>query len=376
MSDLDLARTTERTGLPGHPRFHWHSLPRPIWALAPMEDVTDTVFRGLVREWSRRAGGPDAGPRLMFTEFARVDAARRTLQALRGERAGAPDAPGAERGPRPNLRLLYDESERPLIAQIWGTRPEEYRDAAAALEELGFDGIDLNMGCPVRKIRRQGACSALIGNPELAREIIAAVREGSALPLSVKTRIGLSTPQTEQWCGMLLEQPIDALTVHPRTADQMSEGRADWNEVGRVVRMRDGLSETRARPAPLVLGNGDVGSLQEARQLVTETGADGVMFGRGIFGDPLLFAREAAPQLPAWQALPLELRLGYLAEHIQRYAARWGGRRSYEILKKFFRNYLAAGAEGSPLLDELYATHRAEDALAILQREGARTMAS
>lgn len=343
--------------------FSWNTLARPIWALAPMEDVTDTVFRRLVREWSQRLGGAAAGPHVMFTEFARVDAARRTLEAVHARRGEKP---------RPNLRLLYDEAERPLIAQIWGTRPEEYRDAAAALQELGFDGIDLNMGCPVRKIRKQGACSALIGNPALAREIIAAVREGSALPLSVKTRIGLSRPITEEWCGMLLEQPIDALTVHPRTADQMSEGWADWREVGRVVRMRDHLAAARGRPGPLVLGNGDVRSLTHARRLMAQTGADGVMIGRGIFHDPLLFAREAAPDAPAWGELAAPQRLAYLAEHIHLYTATWSGpphrRRSYEILKKFFRNYVAAGAAGSPLLDALYETHSAADALELLRQ--------
>ena len=322
-----------------------------------MEDVTDTVYRRLIREWSSRAAprattGDDAPrPTVMFTEFTRVDAAVRTRDAR------ASGAPG-------NGRLRYHESERPIVAQIWGTRPEEFRRAAAALDELRFDGIDLNMGCPVRKIRKAGACSALIERPTLAAEIIAACREGSRLPVSVKTRIGLSRVRTEEWCGFLLEQPIDALTVHPRTADQMSDGWADWREVRRVVAMRDA-----AAAGTVVLGNGDVRSLAHARRLVEQTGADGVMIGRGIFADPLLFARDPARSAadgaatPEWDALDPGSRLDYLEEHIRRFVGYWNTGRNYEVLKKFYRNYVPRSAAGRALLERLYETHDPDAAL-------------
>jgi tRNA-dihydrouridine synthase len=355
-----------------------------------MEDVTDTVFRGLIREWSRRlTGGTHAGPAVMFTEFTRVDAVERTL----AERS---------RGRPGNGRLLFADDERPIIAQLWGTRPEEFVIAAAGIRELGFDGIDLNMGCPVRKIRKAGACSQLIANPSLAGEIIAACREGSSLPLSVKTRIGLSSYRTEEWCGFLLEQGVDALTVHPRTADQMSEGAADWREVARVVEMRNGLD---ASAGTVILGNGDVGDLATAARRIGETGADGVMIGRGIFADPLLFARGTPPASaaspapapvrsggekrsdvagyaasgasaapgggPLWAEVPLTERLGFLREHIIRFDAFWGDTRNYEVLKKFFRNYLTPeaampddAAEG--LLARLYTTTVAAEALALI----------
>lgn len=316
----------------------WGGLPRPIWALAPMEDVTDTVLRRLVRRWSR-----GVGPTVAFTEFTRVDAPLRAL-------AGYP--PG---------RLWYSEEERPIVAQLWGTRPEEFFRSATAIESLGFDGIDLNFGCPVKKIRAAGACSALIATPPLAAEIIAAVRDGTTLPVSAKTRIGLDRPRTEEWCGFLLAQGLAALTVHGRTAAEMSEGWADWREVARVARLRDAIA-----PGTRVLGNGDVYSLTHARRLVEQTGVDGVMFGRGIFRDPLLFARACgAPAMDGagpprhpfadtgsggldrvdpdpWAEMPLRERLDYLEAHIHEWRAVWGERRNWEILKKFFRNYLRA----------------------------------
>lgn len=330
--------------------FHWHRLPRPILALAPMEDVTDTVFRSLIRKWTARAGGPDRI--VMFTEFTRVDRAVRAWEHCRNGGAGAASPAHG--------RLAFTAAERPLVAQLWGTRPEEFVRAAAALEALGFDGIDLNMGCPVRKIRKAGACSALIGTPTLAAEIIAACREGSQLPLSVKTRIGLSRVRTEEWCGFLLDQPIDALTVHPRTADQMSEGWADWREVRRVVQMRDARRDRRQ----VVIGNGDVRTLAHAGRLVSQTGADGVMIGRGIFHDPLLFARDPAQDQPdVWRRTAADQRLRYLREHVAAFTSFWGTRRNYEVLKKFFRNYAPAGRPGQELLDRLYATRNADEAL-------------
>ncbi|MEX2443034.1 MAG: tRNA-dihydrouridine synthase family protein [Alkalispirochaeta sp.] len=319
-----------------------------------MEDVTDTVFRQLIRRWTGAAtGGECAGPQVMFTEFTRVDGAIRTLQ----ERA---------RGRPGNGRLRFTEGERPLIAQIWGTRPEEFLPAVTAIEQLGFDGIDLNMGCPVKKIRKVGACSALIGNPSLAAEIISACREGSALPLSVKTRIGLDKPRTEEWCGFLLEQHPDALTVHPRTADQMSEGAADWNEIRRVVALRNADSAT------IILGNGDVTDLAHGRRLVAESGADGFMVGRGIFADPLLFVEPDLRSAPWGESAEQERerRLTYLAEHIVEFTRFWGENRNYEILKKFFRNY---ARQDEALLERLYATASASQALEVLARAGAST---
>jgi len=287
----------------------------------------------------------------MFTEFTRVDSATRAIAERSQGRPG-------------NGRLRYTEAERPIIAQIWGTRPEEFLQAASAIEELGFDGIDLNMGCPVKKIRKAGACSALIGNPVLAAEIIAACREGSRLPLSVKTRIGLARPQTEEWCGFLLQQRPDALTVHPRTADQMSEGAADWNEVHRVVSLRESDSTT------VILGNGDITDSAHGRHLVAESGADGFMVGRGIFADPLLFVEPQPVTDLGIHSARTEQRLAFLVEHISEFTSFWGNGRNYEVLKKFFRNYVLGDEQ---LLDQLYSTSSATEALNALAEAGVPT---
>ncbi len=267
------------------------------------------------------------------------------------------------------------------MAQLWGTRPDEFFRAAGALEALGFDGIDINLGCPVRKIRAAGACSALIRDRGLTAEIISATTAGSSLPVSVKTRIGFDKVETDAWCGFLLSQGLAALTVHGRTALQMSEGWADWREIGRVVRMRDSIA-----PGTVVIGNGDVRSLAHATRLVEQVNVDGVMFGRGIFSDPLLFGRMTdhaagvSPngiEIPSWAHEPLTVRLGYLKEHILEWDAVWGDQRNWEILKKFFKNYVTPpGFLHAPerdyvrgatdLLDELYQTRAIPDALALI----------
>ncbi len=317
-----------------------------------MEDVTDTVFRHLVRLWSLRVSGDASrGPAVMFTEFTRVDAA---FRAVDDRAAGRPI----------NGRLQFTEDERPLIAQLWGTRPEEFLRAASALETVGFDGVDINMGCPVRKIRKARSGAALIDDPPLAAEIIHACREGGSLPVSVKTRIGVEHRRTEQWCAFLLDQRPDALTVHPRTATQMSDGWADWREMARVVLLRDELA-----PETVILGNGDVRSLSHARRLIEQTGIDGVMVGRGIFRDPWLFVRDVTPGLAAWAEVDWDTRLSMAAEHIERYTMRWGKTRNYEVLKKFYRNYVPVHhAAGRALLERLYATADARSALRLIER--------
>ncbi|TVR72452.1 MAG: tRNA-dihydrouridine synthase family protein [Spirochaetaceae bacterium] len=326
-------------------RSFWSNLPRPFFALAPMEDVTDTSFRRLVRTWSQRWGS--SGPTVMFSEFTRADAAIRSTPE------------------KPDGRLRYTAEERPLVAQIWGTRPEEFRLASEALHALGFDGVDINMGCPAWKIRKAGACSALIGNRRLAAELIAACREGSDLPISVKTRIGITVPETESWCRFLLEQEVEAITLHPRVADQMSEGWADWREVRRVVDLRDRIGVPTA-----IIGNGDVCSLEHALRLVEQTGVEGVMIGRGIFYDPLLFARVGDTPPPSWEEIPLSDRVSYLAEHMREYHREWKGRRSFEVLKKFYRNYFLPGdSREQAILRRLYTFGTPAKAIALLREE-------
>lgn len=302
-----------------------------------MEDVTDWVYRKLVCDH----GEPD----VLMTEFTSAA----ILCSDRPDRA-------IER-----LVVYPGELERrPLVAQIWGADPEEMGRAAKLCAELGFAGIDINMGCPVKKISKKGACSALIRFPSLAAEIIQAVKENAGgRPVSVKTRLGWSQPETEPWCGHLLNQGLAALTIHGRTVKQKSEGRADWTEIAKVVALRNQLS-----PSTLVVGNGDV-TRAESGALLAASGADGLMVGRGVFADLGLFQRVDYQPYQDWSS---EKKLSLLERHVTDHLRAWGGKKDYEKLKKFFKNY-TVGFEGAlELRGLLMLTHSHEASLAVLHR--------
>lgn len=312
----------------------WDRLPRPARILAPMEDVTDSVFRRVVA----RAGRPD----LFFTEFTGADAlftrARRSV----------------------GKRLQFTEEERPIIAQIWGNDPENYRRAAGLVREMGFDGLDINMGCPMKKIVRKGHCSALIENPSLARELILAAMEGAgAMPVSVKTRIGLHSVKTVEWCGFLLELGPAALTVHGRTSAEQSEGRADWEEVARVVALRDEMGRSTR-----IIGNGDVRSYAEADEKCERYGVDGVMVGRGIFENLFVFRKDGR----SYAALSASEKVGYFRRHMELYHETWGERRNYEVLKKFVKTYIREFDRAPDLVDAIMQTHAYDEAEELLDR--------
>ncbi len=292
----------------------WNELNKPIFILAPMEDVTDTVLRQVIARCGK--------PAVFFTEFTNVEG-----MFSKGERLVT-------------QRLRYTEAEQPLVAQIWGTRPENFFKAAKKLIDMGFDGIDLNMGCPASGVMQKGACSGLINNRPLAKEIIDATKEGAAglLPVSVKTRLGFRAIDFD-WISFVLEQKLDALTVHARTVSEMSKVPAHWDKLKTVVDMRNALQSTT-----LIIGNGDVKSLSDAKQKVAEAGADGAMIGRGIFDNPYLFSgnimlRDKSP----------EEKLHLLLEHMQLWQDTWGNTKHFPILRKFFKVY----ANGFPGAQEL-----------------------
>lgn len=298
----------------------WENLPKPFYVLAPMEDVTDTVFRRIVAS----VGRPD----LMFTEFTSCE--------------GMVSEHGRE---FVTQRLQYTPVERPLIAQVWGKSVDAYYEGVKQIREMGFEGVDINMGCPVEKIVKQGCCSALIKNPKLASEIIHAVQEAAGdMPVSVKTRIGFSKVVTEGWCGFLLEHNLAALTVHGRTAKQQSKGDADWNEVGKVVKLRD-----RMGVGTKIVGNGDIETLEQADQVVAEHGVDGVMIGRGIFKNPWLFNRD----IEISDITP-QMRLELLMKHLLMFKAHWRDKKNFNIMKKFLKTYVNGFEGASELRDELY----------------------
>lgn len=295
-------------------RDFWHALTRPIKVLAPMEDVTDTVFRRIVARCAR--------PDVFFTEFTNTDG-----MCSEGHDAVI-------------HRLQFTEEERPIVAQIWGNNPEHYLRACRDLRKMGFDGIDINMGCPVKKIVKNGACSALIENKSLAQELIAAAREGAGeLPVSVKTRLGFRRLQTEEWAAFLLEQKPSVLTMHGRIAKEMSDFPAKWEEIAKVVQLRNAMgSET------LIIGNGDVHRYGEAAEKAAAYGVDGVMVARGIFQNLFIFD-------PAGEGreFPPAERIALLVDHLALYRATWGSDKNFEVMKKFVKIYVA-GFQGAAKL--------------------------
>ena len=293
----------------------WQNIPKPAFSLAPMEDVTDTVFREIM-------AGMAAPGRLniVFTEFTSVE--------------GMNHPKGRE---RVSERLIVNQSERELlkklniklVAQIWGRNPEVYHSIARYISEnYDFDGLDINMGCPVKKVIKTGSCSALIGEPELAKEIILATKEGTHLPVSVKTRTGIKAHQTEEWIAHLLETDPAAIILHGRTQRMQSEGDADWSEIAKAVQVKNQIN-----PNIPIHGNGDVFSYADGLKKAKETGVDGVMTGRGIFQNPWFFN-------PGKTEITMEERITKLLEHTRLFEQTWGGIKNFNILKRFYKIYL------------------------------------
>ena len=307
-------------------------LPRPFFVLAPMDDVTDTVFRQVIAEC--------AAPDLYFTEFVNVDG----LQS-----------PG-----RPHLlkKLRYTENERPLVAQIWGKDPEKYFKTAQELVEMGFDGIDINMGCPAKPVIKNGCCSALIENRPLALEIIKATQEGAAgkIPVSVKTRLGFREVDLT-WHELLLQQNLDMLTVHGRTQREMSAVPAHWDLIGEVAKLRDTIA-----PDTILVGNGDVESYQQGLELAKQYNLDGIMIGRGVFKDPFIFAEQSP-----WMEYSREQRIGLYAKHVKLFADTWtNGERPIPPLNKYCKIYINHFDGAKELRETLMNAQSTDELLSIL----------
>lgn len=307
-------------------------LPKPFFVLAPMDDVTDSVFRRMV------AG--TAAPDLFFTEFVNVDG----LQS-----------PG-----RPKLlkKIHFEEGEQPLIAQLWGKNPDNFYKTAQELVEMGFAGIDLNMGCPAKTEVKNGCCAALINNRPLALEIIKATQEGAAgrIPVSVKTRLGFNAVDLS-WHELLLQQNLSMLTLHGRTRKEMSAVPAHWDLIGEVRALRDQIA-----PQTLFVGNGDVMSREHGLALAAEHGLDGIMVGRGIFKDPYLFAEQSP-----WHAISREQRIAMYAKHVTLFAQTWKqGERNIATLNKFCKVYINDFDGAKELRERLMVAGSTEELLRIL----------
>ncbi len=279
----------------------WQKLKKPIFVLAPMADVTDVVFRTIIAKY----GKPD----VFWTEFVSADGL-----CSSGKNKLMVD-------------LLYNKEEHPIVAQIFGGNLENIKKAVSLCKELGFDGVDINMGCPDKSVEKQCAGAAMIRDPKLAKEVIRRAKEGAdGIPVSVKTRIGYNKNEVETWIRALLEEDIAALTVHLRTRKEMSSVPAHWEVMRRIVEIRDEMKKNT-----LIFGNGDVLNIEEAKQKVRETECDGVMLGRAIFGNPWLFSRY----VPS-----LREKMQVMIEHTKLFEKILGKHKNFAIMKKHYKAYV------------------------------------
>jgi nifR3 family TIM-barrel protein len=271
----------------------WKSLSLPAISLSPMDGVTDHPFRHIQKKYGN--------PTVLYTEFTSVEGVCHGADRLLED-------------------FLYDETQRPIVAQIYGTTPQFFKETTVILCELGFDGIDINMGCPAKNVAHSGAGAALIQTPKLAQQIIAQTKAGvedflngmrardcehitkriateierrhqllpkkyqenREIPVSVKTRVGFGEKVINEWIPTLMEMEPAAIAVHGRTLKEQYGGSADWEEIAKGVAYTKGTDT-------LYFGNGDVQNYEQAIDKVATYGVDGVLIGRGSFGNPFVF---------------------------------------------------------------------------------------
>ena len=316
----------------------WRDLPRPFFILAPMEDVTDVVFRHVVSE----AGRPD----VFFTEFTN------------SESYCHPDGKQSVRG-----RLTFTEDEQPIVAHIWGDKPEYFRQMSIGMAEEGFKGIDLNMGCPVPNVAGKGKGCGLIRRPEVAAELIQAAKAGG-LPVSVKTRLGYTdVDEWRDWLTHVLKQDIVNLSIHLRTKKEMSKVDAHWELIPEIKKLRDEIA-----PDTLLTINGDIPDRQTGLELAEKYGVDGVMIGRGIFQNPFAFEMEqkdhSSQELLELLRLHLDLFDKYSAVEP----------RAFKPLRRFFKIYVRGIRGAGELRNQLMSTESTDEVRALLDKfEGKRT---
>jgi tRNA-dihydrouridine synthase len=311
----------------------WNNLPQPYFVLAPMEAVTDVVFRHVIAE----AGKPD----VFFTEFTNTNSwcSPRGKHSTRG-------------------RLTFTPDEQPIVAHIWGNVPEYYAEMSRGMAELGFSGIDINMGCPAPNVAPKGSGSGLINTPENAAAIIAAAKEGG-LPVSVKTRLGYTrVDEWEEWLTHLLQQDIANLTIHLRTRKEMSKVPAHYELIDDIVALRD-----RIAPNTLLTINGDIRDRQHGLQLIAEhPGVNGVMIGRGVFHNPFAFALVARPHAREELIALLQRQLDLFDKYES------DMRKPFETLKRFFKIYIRDFDGASELRDALMHTKNTSEVRELLNR--------
>jgi len=358
----------------------WQKITKPIIALSPMDGVTDAPFRFIAAKYGR--------PDIHFTEFTNVEGLSRNAAIMLDD-------------------FLYSEIERPVIAQIYGSEPESFYKVAVLVCELGFDGIDVNMGCPAKNVASRGCGAALIRNPPLAKEILRQVKRGvadwaqgrsidelglkprmslkvramnlkrsgrenhatrQAIPVSVKTRIGYDSVVIEDWVKHLLEVEPVAISIHGRTLKQMYQGFADWDAIARAA-------EVIHQTPTLALGNGDLEDMEGVVQRVRQTGVDGVLLGRGAIGNPwvfsekdkvkALFAGKSEPA-PAGEGVAITERFKVLIEHARRFEEIKGSKR-FSAMRKHFGWYCKGIPRAAELRNQMFQTHNSLEVEQVLE---------
>lgn len=319
----------------------WSDLKKPIVVLAPMADVTDAPFREIIAKY----GKPD----VLWTEFVSCD--------------------GLFRGGYERLihDLKFDKSEHPVVAQLFTSNPKYMKKGARLALELGFDGVDINMGCPDRSIEKQGCGCAMIKKPKNARAIIRAAMDGAShngkkIPVTVKTRLGYNKDELETWLPELLAENPAVVTIHVRTRKEMSKVPARWERIKRAVEIRDELGKET-----LIFGNGDILTPEQAFKVAKETNADGVMIGRGIFGKPWLFT-DLARRKEAFLAgkdyevkeLPLEKKLRIAIEHTKLFE-KYLSFKNFAIMKKHFKAYITDFPKAAELRNRLFQAEKSNE---------------
>ena len=306
---------------------------KTITCLAPMSDVTDAPFRQIIAKYSRH-GRKGGGPDVFWTEFISADGL------------------ASEKGRKKLSHILkYSENERPIVAQIFGANPKNIEKACKIISKLGFDGIDINMGCPDKKVEKQGAGSALMKNPVLAREIIKSAKIGAGkIPVSVKTRLGYNKFEYESWLPEILKEDISALTVHLRTRKEMSEVPAHWEiakDISRVVKNCD--------KDVVLIANGDIKDIEEGKKKAKENDFDGTMIGRGIFGNPWLFDSKRK------KPITIEEKLQVLLEHTRLFNKILKKDKNFSVMKKHFKAYVNGFDGAKELRVKLMETQNIKD---------------
>ncbi len=321
-----------------------------------MADVTDAAFRQIICKYSHH-GKVGGGPDIFWTEFVSADGL---------------SSPGRE---VLKNNLIFTQKEKPIIVQLFSSNPEKMRQASCYVALLGFDGIDINMGCPDKSVEKQGSGAAMMKDMEKARQIIQAVKDGikdakkkrakgqtKNVAISVKTRIGYNQNQIETWIPFLLSCDIDALTIHARTRKEMSKVPARWEHVKRVVEIRNEM-----KVKTKIIGNGDVVDLEDGIMKAKTTGCDGIMFGRAIFGNPWLFAGKDGPWGSPLKDRPFKEKLKVMVEHTKLFEKILSKQKKFAVMKKHFKAYVNGFDGAKELRVFLMETNNAKEVETIVK---------